>query len=334
MTLEDRVQAQRLFAFQRAAELGNVSAACRELGLSRALFYRWRRRFERYGADGLHPRRTVARRGRPSEVPAHVERTLIGLALAWPTWGPQRLAVQLARQAGLVLAPSTVYRALRRAGLRTRQQRLLVLEHHSASRAGLLTARTRRTLEKARRSRPQRHVETSVPGELVCLDCFYVGKLKGVGKVWQITACDAASSYALARVFVQPQPTSETTARFLRRVLVPHFRETGWPIQRVLTDRGSEFAGDFAKTCREVRIRHTQTKPRHAWTNGFVERLQGTILHEHWRVEFRRRYFTQLSQLQRSLDSFLRFYNHDRPHHGYRTRGRTPAAILLGAQER
>ena len=330
MTLEDRVQAQRLFAFRRAAELGNVSAACRELGLSRALFYRWKRRFDRYGTDGLHPRRTVARRGRPSEVPAHVERTLIGLALAWPTWGPQRLAIQLARHAGLVLARSTVYRA----GLGTRQQRLLVLEHHSATRAGLLTDRTRRTLEKARRTRPQRHVEAEVPGELVCLDCFYVGKLKGVGKVWQITACDAASSYALARVFVQAQPSSETAARFLRHVLVPHYRQAGWPIQRVLTDRGSEFSGDFTKTCRELGIRHTQTKPRHAWTNGFVERLQGTILHEHWRVEFRRRYFTRLPQLQRSLDSFLRFYNHDRPHHGYRTRGRTPAAIILGAQEK
>ena len=328
MTLEDRVQAQRLFAFQRAAELGNVSAACRELGLSRALFYRWKRRFERYGADGLHPRRTLARRGRPSEVPAHVERTLIGLALAWPTWGPQRLAVQLARQAGLVLAPSMVYRALRRARLGTRQERLLVLEHHSASRAGLLTDRTRRTLEKARRSLPQRHVEAEVPGELVCLDCFYVGKLKGVGKVWQITACDAASSYALARVFVQAQPTSETAARFLRHVLVPHYREAGWPIQRVLTDRGSEFAGAFAKACQALGIRHTQTKPRHAWTNGFVERLQGTILHEHWRVEFRRRSFTQLPQLQRSLDSFLRFYNHERPHHGYRTRGSHPGGHL------
>jgi len=41
MTLEDRIPAQRLFAFRRAAELGNVSAVCRELGLSRALFYRY-----------------------------------------------------------------------------------------------------------------------------------------------------------------------------------------------------------------------------------------------------------------------------------------------------
>jgi transposase InsO family protein len=137
----------------------------------------------------------------------------------------------------------------------------------------------------------------------------------------------------LARVFVLAQPTAEAAERFLRRVLVSHFREAGWPIERVLTDRGSEFKGAFDAACRALGIRHTRTQPRHAWTNGFVERLQGTILHEHWRVEFRRRYFTRLAQLQHSLDGFLRFYNHERPHHGYRTRGRTPAALFLGAQE-
>jgi transposase InsO family protein len=330
MTLEDRVQAQRLHVFRRAEELGNVSAACREAGISRARFYALRKRFQQYGADALHPRRTQARPGRPPGVPAHVERTVIALALSWPTWGPNRLSVQLARQ-GVEIAPSTIYRTLRRVGLGSRLQRLGVLEHHSARRAGLLTERTRQRLQAARKK--PRHVEASAPGELVCLDCFYVGKLKGVGKIWQITACDAASSYGMARVFVLTQPTAQVAERFLRRVLVPQFRRAGWPIQRVLTDGGSEFKGLFDQACRDLGIRHTRTKPRHAWTNGFVERLQGTILHEHWRVEFRRRYFTRLPQLQRSLDSFLRFYNHQRPHHGYRTRGRTPAEILLGAGE-
>ena len=331
MALEDRVQALRLHAFRRAEELGNVSAACRELGLSRSLFYRWKQRFERYGPDGLHPTRRKAPPGRPPAVPAHIERTVIALALAWPTWGPQRLSVQLGRQ-GVEIAPSTVYRTLRRAGRGTRRERLGILEHHSARRAGLLTERTRRRLHAAHHGKA-RHVEASRPGALVCLDCFYVGKLKGVGKVWQITACDAATSYGTACVFVLAQPTVEAAARFLRRVLVPLYRDAGWPIQRVLTDRGSEFKGAFDQICRELGIRHTRTKPRHAWTNGFVERLQGTILHEHWRVEFRRRYFTKLPQLQRSLDSFLRFYNHERPHHGYRTRGRTPASLLLGAKQ-
>jgi transposase InsO family protein len=230
---------------------------------------------------------------------------------------------------GLVVAASTVYRALKRHGLGTRQQRFGLLEERSARKAGLLTERTRRQLAKARPMPSCRHVEASEPGELVCFDCFYIGKLKGVGKVWQITACDAASSFAWARVFVG-DPCAAVSAAFLREVAADLAR-LGWPLRRVLTDQGSEFKGHFDQVCRSLGIRHTRTKPRHAFTNGFVERLQGTILHEHWRVEFRRRFFTRLGQLERSLQSYLRLYNHDRPHRGYRTRGRTPAAIVKGA---
>ena len=78
-------------------------------------------------------------------------------------------------------------------------------------------------------------------------------------------------------------------------------------------------------------IRQTRIKTRHAWTNGFVERLQQTILTEHWRVVFRRYYFTSRSALARSLHGFIQFYNFDRPHHGYRVHGRTPATIFHGA---
>jgi len=113
-------------------------------------------------------------------------------------------------------------------------------------------------------------------------------------------------------------------------VLVPLYRQAGHSIQRVLVDGGSEFKSHFRLACKRLGIRRTTTKPRHAWTNGFVERLQGTILHEHWRMAFRRRYFTRRSQLARSLEAFLDFYNHQRPHQGYRTRGRTPAETFYG----
>jgi len=332
MTLEDKVHAFRLHLFRRAQELGNVSAACRELGVSRSLYYQLRERFQRYGADGLHPTRRRGRVGRPTQLDAVVERQVLALALSWPTWGPRQLSDQLALR-GVRVAESTVYRALRRHGLGTRKERLGLLEAHSAERAGLLTQRTRKQLEKARPTPSQRHVEAKDPAELLCLDCFYVGKLKGVGPVWQITACDAASSYALAQVFVGA-PRAQVAAEFLRKRAVPFFRKAGHPVRRVLTDRGSEFKGAFEETCRQLGIRHTRTKPRHAFTNGFVERLQQTILHEHWRIEFRRRYFTRLRQLEASLQSYLRFYNHERTHHGYRTRGRTPASIVIGANER
>jgi transposase InsO family protein len=225
------------------------------------------------------------------------------------------------------LAPSTVQRLLRRVGLATRRARLTVLEQQAARTAGLLTERTRQRLWRARYGRT-RHVEAQEPGELVCLDTFYIGRLKGVGKVWQITACDAATSYGLAGLL--PAHDAAAAATFLREVVVPHYRRAGWRVRRVLTDGGPEFQGAFDAACRQLGLRHTRTKPRHAWTNGFVERLQGTILQEHWRVVFRRRYCTTRAALQRTLDGFMRYYNTQRPHQGYRVRGRTPAALVWG----
>ena len=111
---------------------------------------------------------------------------------------------------------------------------------------------------------------------------------------------------------------------------MPHFQRAGWPVRRVLTDGGPEFKGAFDVACHDLGLRHTRTKPRHAWTNGFVERLQGTILQELWCVVFRRRYFTSRVALQRTLDGFMHYYNTERPHQGYRVRGRTPGALLWG----
>jgi transposase InsO family protein len=293
------------------------------------LFYRWRKLYGAYGPDGLHPKRRRARRGRPTSVPVHLERQVLALALAWPSSGPQRLSDDLAVR-GIQLAPSTIHRILKRVGLSTRTDRFGIIEAHTAERAGLLTERTRRKLARAR-SRKGHRIQADQPGELVSVDCFYIGKLKGVGKVWQITACDVASSFGFAQILPGPAPTSKQAADFIERVVLPGYKAAGWTLQRVLTDGGSEFWGDFISACQRLRVRHTRTKPRHCWTNGVVERFQGTILHEHWRIAFRRRYFTSRRQLQRSLESFLSFYNHHRPHRGYRLKGKTPASVFVGA---
>lgn len=320
MTLEDSIHIQRLRVLREAERLGNVSEACRRHGMSRTLFYRLRGRLEHYGPDGVHPKRRQARRGRPSAVPVQTERRVIAFALAWPTCGPQWFSDQLARE-GVAMAPVTIWRVLRRHQLGTRRARLAVLEQHSADTAGLLTERTVRT---------HRHVEAEQPGELLSLDTFYVGKLKGVGKVWQITGCDVASSFGWAHLIVG-EVTAAAVLGFLRERVRPTYRQAGWRLLRVLTDNGKEFKGAFAAGCERLGMRVTRTKPRHAWTNGFVERLQKTILHEHWRIAFRRQYFTGRRSLQGSLDRFLQFYNCERTHRGYRLRGRTPATVFRGA---
>jgi transposase InsO family protein len=103
--------------------------------------------------------------------------------------------------------------------------------------------------------------------------------------------------------------TAPAVWRFVEDTIRPVYRSAGWPLKRVLTDGGHEFKGAFVAGCERRGIRVTRTKPRHAWTNGFVERVQGTILHEHWRIAFRRHYFTSGAALQRALDRYLRFYN-------------------------
>jgi transposase InsO family protein len=324
MTLEDSIHASRVRVLREAERSGNVSATCRRHGVSRTVFYRLRRRFEQYGADGVHPKRRRAAVGRPSALSVQTERRIIAFALAWPTSGPQWLSDQLARE-GVTIAPVTVWRLLRRHQLGTRRARLAVLEQFSAATQGILTERTAH-----RDRRRTRHVAAVAPGDLLSLDTFYVGKLKGVGKVWQITGCDAACSYAWARLVVG-EVTSAAVLTFLRDDVRPTYRRALWRLQRVLTDNGKEFKGDFATGCERMGVRITRTKPRHAWTNGFVERLQGTILHEHWRIAFRRQYFTGRVALQRSLDTFLEFYNHQRTHRGYRLNGRTPATVFWGA---
>mgnify|MGYP003575053499 CR=1 FL=1 len=121
MTLDDSVHGLRLRAIHRAEALGNVSAVCRELGISRTLFYRWRKRFERYGVDGVHPRRQRARRGRPVQVPAEVERLVLSVAISTATWGCARIAAHLSRTWQVQVAPSTVQRVPRRVARPTRR---------------------------------------------------------------------------------------------------------------------------------------------------------------------------------------------------------------------
>jgi len=320
VTLEDSVRRHRLVILQRAALLGNVTQVCHEAGISRTVFYRWRQRFLRYGADGLLPRPTRPTRWPRQAVPA-LEHAVLAYALLWPTHGPARIAAQLrqARWGGWQISGSGVYGLLKRHGLQTRWERLTRLEARAAT-DGLVTERTRR-----RRVRP--HVEAQRPGDLVCLDAFYIGKLKGVGKVWQLTACDAACSYAVATLI--DRVTSRTTERFLRAHVVPLFHRAGHQVRAILTDGGPEWQTRFTQACRSLGIEHRRTKPRHAWTNGFVERLQGTILSELWRVAFRRTYYTSVGQLERDLQAYLRFYNRERPHQGYRLQGRTPASVFL-----
>jgi transposase InsO family protein len=182
---------------------------------------------------------------------------------------------------------------------------------------------------------PEQHIDVDRPGELVGIDCFYLGRLKGTeGAIWQLTAIDVASSYAWAELVVckYGNPIAAQTSTLARRV-AHDLKSAGWKLERVLSDNGNEFKGTFNDTVTRLKARHTRIHAGRPQTNGNVEALHKTILDECWRPAFARYIHPRLTGLRRELDSYLTYYNTDRVHHGRLTRGRIPADIVYGARK-
>ncbi len=217
-----------------------------------------------------------------------------------------------------------------RAGLGRRLARLAAAESLAASEGGPLTERVLREVRSIERARTV-HIGSEVPGEELFFDTFYVGQLKGVGKVWQLSAVDGASSFGIARV-VAGDKTAAVMARFLVEDVVPACQAAGLSLVTATTDNGPEFGKTFGEACRVAGVRHHRIPPRSPNLNAFVERFQGTVLHLHYRVAFRYRYYTSAATIDADLQAWLRFYNFERPHRGYRTKGRTPSSIFFSQQ--
>jgi len=179
------------------------------------------------------------------------------------------------------------------------------------------------------------HIDTSRPGELVGIDCFFVGHLRGSrGPVWQITAIDTYSSFAWADLVNCPDgaPGVKQTSKLARRV-ARELKAAGWKLERVLTDNGPEFGRRQFDALLPAGVGHTQTRSGRPQTNGHVERLSRTILEECWRPAFARYLYLRFGGLRRDLNAYLHDDNYDREHHGRITQGRVPAQLVYGARK-
>lgn len=323
MSDDDVLYGYRLRLFELADEIG-VRAACRLMGVHHSTYYRWKPQIERAGLEMLRPRER-RRPVMPNQLSPLVEQKIVAFALGHPGLGPRRISAQLGRPewGGLPVSANGVYKTLVRHGLNTRLKRLA------------LVAGYRARYEPPPAPEPEPHIEVERPGELVGIDCFFVGRLIGsTGPVWQITAVDCYSSYGWADLVVCPSagPTVAQTSRLARRVAA-ELQQTGWRLERVLTDNGNEFGRrQFGKRLPDG-ITQTQIRSGRPQTNGHVERLHRTILEECWRPVFARFLHVRYSGLARELDRYLHYYNHQRAHTGRRTVGRTPAELVYGARK-
>jgi transposase InsO family protein len=326
MTTKEKVARRKLSLLELATDLGNVSKACKVMGYSRQQFYEIRRNFQTYGADGLIDRLPGARGPHPNRVSAEIEKAVLDHALEHPCHGPLRVAQQLMLQ-GIQVSSGGVRGVWQRHGLLTKHERLLRLEKTTAERRLTLSDEQIRLLERFSPEFRERHIEAPHTGALVAVDTFFVGTLKGVGKVYLQTAIDCHSRYAWARLYPNKLPV--TAVQLLNNDVLPTFETHGAAVGAVLSDNGREFCGRGDQHPYELflqleGIEHRRTQVKRPQTNGIVERLHRTLLDEHFRVEGRRTWFETIEEMQVSLDAYLKTYNESRPHQGRGMKGRTP----------
>lgn len=328
MNAEEKLVHQRLSVLQLAERLGNVTEACRQRDISRTQFYEYKRRFQTHGMEGLKDLPPI-HKTHPFTTPPETIEKIIALSIEHPAWGCNRLSDYLKLQ-GIQVSSPTVQDILIKNQMGSRYERLLKLEERALEHQIELTAQQVAQIEKANPAFKERHVESSRPGELVSQDTFYVGTLKGVGRVYLHTVVDTFGSYAFGFLYTSKQP--EAAVAVLHNDVLPFYQDHDLPVEKILTDNGREFCGTdshpYELYLQLNEIQHKRTKVAHPQTNGFVERFHRTVLDEFFRLAFRTKFYETVEALQADLDAWLVEYNTHRPHQGYRNRGRRPWDVI------
>lgn len=301
MTTQDKLISRKLTLIELAEFLKNVSQACK-----------------------IRIKNRVA---------PEVEEAVLKMAYEYPAYGQLRVSNEL-RKSGILISSGGVRSIWLRHDLQTFKKRLLSLEERAAKEGIVYTEAQLAALESAKRKRESDpdEIETAHPGYLIAQDTFYVGHLKGVGRIYQQTVIDTYSSVGFAKLYTAKIPV--TAADILNDRVLPFFEDQNIAVMRVLTDRGTEFCGRADKHPYQLYlqlndIEHTKTKVKSPQANGICERFHQTVLNEFYRVTFRKKVYSDLESLQQDLDKFIDDYNNVRTHQGKRCQGRTPMETFI-----
>jgi transposase InsO family protein len=326
MTQQQYIINRKLNIIELSEQLGNISEACRRLGVSRSHYYDIKTALQEEGVSGLLEKaRNKPRIG--NRVASEIEERVLSYSLENPMHGQTRTSNELKLE-GIIVSPCGIRGIWLRHGLERRSLRLKRLEKWAAEEGHVLTESQVQSLEEAKEEKEAHgEIETYHPGFLLGQDTFYVGYIKAIGKIYQQTGIDTYSNVGFAKVYTEK--TAVTAADFLNDKVLPFFDSHNLPLLRILTDRGTEYCGVRENHPYQLflylnDIEHSRTKARHPQTNGCTERFNQTLLDEFYQVAFRKKVYSTLEEIQADLDEFLQRYNTRRTNQGKHCNGRTP----------